>query len=571
MVTIKLTFPWGRYYAHPWGVNPTRLREAEWPPSPWRLLRALVSAWFRAHPGQVPDADCIALIEALGKELPEIGFGKVSFGHTVHWQPNFGAAGTEEKADASYKNTRHENHFVAIHSAVLFRWSNLEMQPVTRQMLATLLAELSYFGRAESLCHAEVCSDELRSGDVGWCRPSFSNDGVNTVRKISASCRDVFCPDPRDFRFTDLWSRRAANLAPNAPNAPAHLVDALLSSDMKADGALLVSYQMPAGWPEKWVVRTPRTAKSTNKPAPSKGPKVAHYLCFSLQCRVPLLPKFIVPLSEKFRAAANHHLCRVHGDGTSSFALLGHAKDCPDDAKGDHQHAFYLPMSARNDAEGFLSELHVWCPYGFTQAEVEILLRINRLDWGGGKYPVRPVLTAMSKEPPSDAPFSTGKTASCVWRSVSPFVPPRYFYRGNSGKRTLKVKDQPEYQLIECLKGAGITTAGEIRRVSLPGRNLYDGQAQWDIVRTPESEDPILNDTASIPVHRPGSGGAIGKERRVGMFFEIEFVEPVALPVPALGHSCHFGLGLFLPIMDGGAAQPTQGDSEESGRNQSKI
>jgi CRISPR-associated protein Csb2 len=547
MVTIKLSFPWGRYYAHPWGINPTRLREAEWPPSPWRLLRALVSAWFRAHPGQVPNVDCVALIEALGNELPDIGFEKVSFGHTVHWQPNYGAAGPEDKAAASYKNTRHENHFVAVHGAVLFRWSNVELSPVTRQMLDSLLAELSYFGRAESLCHAEVCSDESHPTSIGWCRPSFSSDGINAARKISASCRDVFCPNPRDFRITDLWARRAVGLAPDAPNAPAHLVDELLSSDMKADGASTVSYQMPAGWPEKWVVRIPRTAKPANKPAPSEGPKVAHYLCFSLQCRVPLLPKFIVPLSEQFRKAANSHLCKVHGDGVSSFALLGHANDRPTDAKGDHQHAFYLPMRARNDSEDFLRELHIWCPYGFTQAEVEILLRIGRLDWGGGKYPVRPVLSAISKEPPSEVPFSIGKTASRVWRSASPFVPPRYFYRGGRGKITLKVKDQPENQLIECLKAAGITTAGEIRRLSPQGRNPRDGQVQWDIVRAPESEDPILNDTASVQVHRPSSSGGGERARRVGVFFEIEFVEPVTLPVPALGHSCHFGLGLFIP------------------------
>jgi hypothetical protein len=30
----------------------------------------------------------------------------------------------------------------------------------------------------------------------------------------------------------------------------------------------------------------------------------------------------------------------------------------------------------------------------------------------------------------------------------------------------------------------------------------------------------------------------------------------------AIGYGSHFGLGLFLPIMDGGIAQPTQGDSE---------
>ncbi len=226
---------------------------------------------------------------------------------------------------------------------------------------------------------------------------------------------------------------------------------------------------------------------------------------------------------------------------------MGHAKDRPADAKGDHQHAFYLPMSARSDAEGFLRELHLWCAYGFTQAEIAILLRIHRLDWGSGKYPVHSVLSAMSKEPPSDLPFSTGKMESRVWRSASPFVPPRYFYRGSGGKLTLKVKDQPEYQLIECLKAAGITTAGQIHRLSPSGRNPHDGQAQWDIVRTPENEDPILNETASVAVHRPGSSGGREKERRVGMFFEIEFTEPVTLPVPALGHSSHFGLGLFVP------------------------
>jgi len=31
-------------------------------------------------------------------------------------------------------------------------------------------------------------------------------------------------------------------------------------------------------------------------------------------------------------------------------------------------------------------------------------------------------------------------------------------------------------------------------------------------------------------------------------FFEIEFEAPVSLPLPAFGHSCHFGLGLFVPV-----------------------
>jgi CRISPR-associated protein Csb2 len=536
MSTVQLTFPWGRYYAHPWGINPTRLREPEWPPSPWRLLRGLVAAWFRAHPGQVPSAECVALVEMLGRELPEIGTSKVSFGQTVHWQPNFVGG---DKTEASYKNTRHENHFAAVAGPVLFRWQTVTLTPEQRRLLELLLAELAYFGRAESLCHAELCESEPTRPGIGWCKDTGG-------RKISAACRDVFCPKPDDFRFTDLWSRRKDELAADCPDAPPHLVDRLLSTDMKADGADWRSYKMPEGWPHEWIVRTPRRQRA--KPEMPKnisfGPKVAHYLSFSLQCRVPLLPKFTVPLSEQFRGAAGSIL----GDWRSSFALFGHPDDRPEDVKGDHQHAFYLPMPRKNDPHGFLSELHIWCPYGFTQAEIEILLRIQRLTWGSGRYPVRPVLTTLSKEPPTDAPFSTGKTAARFWRSASPFVPPRYFYRGRGFKMKPKEKDRPELQLAECLRAAGVQVAGEIRRNKPVEGAIQNGDSLWDIVRAKLGEETVVGaPLVAVPTHRNGSSSRRGMEQRVGGFFEVEFDEPVCLNQPALGHSCHFGLGLFVP------------------------
>jgi len=421
----------------------------------------------------------------------------------------------------------------------------VELAPEHRRLLQTLLAELTYFGRGESVCHAKVCEAEPPA-DIGWCLPTNG-------RKISATCRDVFCPIPGEgnFRFTDLWSRRADKLPPDCPDAPPHLVDTLLSSDMKADGAAWRSYQMPEGWPQKWVVRIPHSAHAASKPAPSTGPKVAHYLCFSLQCRVPLLPKFIVPLSEQFRDAANHHLCKVYGDGTPSFALFGHAKDRPADAVGDHQHAFYLPVAKKGDPSGFLTEMHIWCPYGFTQAEVEILMRVNRLNWGSGRYPVRPVLTGLAKEPPTDAPFSTGRTATKLWRSASPFVPPRYFFRRDRGRVTLKEKDRPERQLADCLRAAGISVSGEVRRYPLVNGGMQNDKPRWDIVRAELGEEtPAGAPLYSVAVHHNGGSTMRGMERRVGLLFEIQFEQPVALKVPALGHSCHFGLGLFVPVGD---------------------
>ena len=48
-VTLKLTFPGGRYHATPWGRHVNE-GVPEWPPSPWRLLRALVAVWKRTCP-----------------------------------------------------------------------------------------------------------------------------------------------------------------------------------------------------------------------------------------------------------------------------------------------------------------------------------------------------------------------------------------------------------------------------------------------------------------------------------------------------------------------------------------
>src|SRR5271167_960069 len=109
MITFRVDFPWGRYYAHPWGLNPVRLVEPEWPPSPWRLLRALAAGWFQVSPGQSPSGDILDTLTVLGRELPEMHLPRVSFSKTIHYQPNFGVTPKEDRGAALYKRVRHEN------------------------------------------------------------------------------------------------------------------------------------------------------------------------------------------------------------------------------------------------------------------------------------------------------------------------------------------------------------------------------------------------------------------------------------------------------------------------------
>ena len=58
--TLAFRFPLGRYHANPWdrAVNEGA---SEWPPSPWRILRALVATWHTRWP-DLPAAEFDGLL-----------------------------------------------------------------------------------------------------------------------------------------------------------------------------------------------------------------------------------------------------------------------------------------------------------------------------------------------------------------------------------------------------------------------------------------------------------------------------------------------------------------------------
>lgn len=506
MLTLRVNFPWGRYYAHPWGQNPVRIAEAEWPPSPWRLLRALAAAWFRKHPGQQPSSELVEMLESLGQQLPLIELPKVNFSKTVHYQPSF--------ENSAFKRVRHENHFVAVGGDVRFQWQleSANGHSVERRVtsqLEHLVREISYFGRAESLSDVSVERAE-ETLDESRCARVVIND-EKPGRRIASDCRDVFCPDPNDFRARDLWSRRSVDLDGRA--APRHLVQDLLDAAQPLpDGGAWFSFQMPDGWPEKWVVRYPTPPKRKQKPKRI----IARYLEFSLQCRIPVPVKHVVSIAELFRRRA----IQLHGK--PSFALSGHAED-KNVVANNHQHAFYLAKPDEADGGRSLSRLVIWCEHGFTQQEVNALMSVETLRWADARFPARPILLHMSRELP-ESPIAKR------WKSQTPFVPPRYWYRKKVAEGRVRDGHSPEDQIIRCLTDNGIDVDCQAKRLGA------DSNRAWDVckVHLPKSA-------------RKKNASNSQTNHRIGVFIEVEFDEPTRLSVPAMGHSCHFGLGQFVP------------------------
>ena len=95
MPTLLLHWPGRRYHATPWGhhVNEGLI---EWPPSPWRVLRALLSVGYSAcgwpadmgKPWQSAPPDPVrALITPLASVAPRYALPPAVGAHSRHYMP----------------------------------------------------------------------------------------------------------------------------------------------------------------------------------------------------------------------------------------------------------------------------------------------------------------------------------------------------------------------------------------------------------------------------------------------------------------------------------------------------
>ena len=80
MPIIELNFLAGRFHATPWGRNVNE-GVPEWPPSPYRLLRALYDTWKRKRPDWAVDR-VEPLFAALASETPHFHLPPATASHT---------------------------------------------------------------------------------------------------------------------------------------------------------------------------------------------------------------------------------------------------------------------------------------------------------------------------------------------------------------------------------------------------------------------------------------------------------------------------------------------------------
>jgi CRISPR-associated protein Csb2 len=198
-----------------------------------------------------------------------------------------------------------------------------------------------------------------------------------------------------------------------------------------------------------------------------------------------------------------------------------------------HTHAFFIPTD--EDSDGRIDHLTMVAEMGFGPQEVKALDRLRILKREGSD-PLNLILLAVGMMEAISTPKVFGP--SKAWRSETPFITTRY--QKTRGTK----KDPPELQGIDNQR-------------AFARRLLLDEIDRLRILR-PEIPEPLsvefLNEEHRMGAHRlrpiqfkrfrqkrSDDGG-----RRPAGAFRIVFPEPVFGPI-CLGHSSHFGLGLFVP------------------------
>ncbi len=547
MFALAFRFPAGRYHATPWGRN---VNEADvaWPPEPWRLLRALIAAyWRKGDHARWPQEALGRLIDALAETLPvyRLPEGAVH-AHTRHYMPQ-----------ARGRTTLIFDAFVRLpgQGSIIAAWPAVTLDADLFSLGADLAEAIGYLGRAESWTECEAlveCDDKPNCGPVeaGFCGdpvrllaplpPAMYTDERDRLiadeeERIRSAAKKPPSPRKLETEITKAFRSKASGL----DTVPERLVDAL---------ALDTADYQDRGWHRPPAARevlyardeqaapvvAPRTRRRRSGSSTSANmPTVARYL---LAGRPRPRVEDTIRIGELMRLAALSKFGWRPDDASGRRIPKAPWQISGRDSEGKplrdpaHRHAYWLPEDA--DSDGLIDHVSVFIPDGIdrdVQAKLDRITRlwVERKQRSGdedvevaGTEEWRLALEGFGKR--SDFADSAPVFGSSThWRSATPFL---------AAGHLKSDRHAGEFRRL-------------VRRMGMDERFGFD-PARVDIR---ELKNVRIGGTSrhALHFHRFRSRGREKQHDTRGALLQVTFPVPVNGPV-AMGYGSHFGLGLFV-------------------------
>lgn len=206
-------------------------------------------------------------------------------------------------------------------------------------------------------------------------------------------------------------------------------------------------------------------------------------------------------------------------------------------SRTDHAHAhIFCEANGERDA---ITHITIWATMGFND-DACLTLRSLKKVWGHGGHDIRLVLHGIGV--PGDfvdcALFGSSKN----WRSFTPFVSTRHAKTFRDGRPKMTDNGWQEgsaaHDLLRLLASNPTWQGARICKQLVE----RDGPFAF-------GEEPNKRRYRSLQFKTVRHGGNGKRGQSNGAGFVVEFPNPVNGPI-ALGYGSHFGLGLFLPMLE---------------------
>ncbi len=379
MLTLSFSFPANKYHATTWAKHVNE-GDVEWPPSQWRILRAILSTWFKTanHYGE---EDIKSVIEQLAGK-PEYLIPRATISHKRHYMP-----------DKSKKKLIFDTFLNFEKDAeLLVRFPEANLQKEQVNMLDDILRNINYLGRSESWVNARVCLSE--DTEMNVCPVEEISDGnFDTIKLLCVNETGL----PELFRkekgqYVHPLFTYAANLVKKRQAYP--------------ENVSFVKYAAP----EDRFSNIKRSQTERQRPA-------VNYAKYLVDSTVLPSSRYAIEVADVARSAA----MKLHKDPSPIFS----GKDPEGKMLSGHPHAYFLPYD--EDGDGRIDHLMIYSREGFDRAHQRSLFDLNRLYGYDLEKELNLMLLGMGgKDDLPDNANSTVLGPSTSWESFTPFLLTRH-------------------------------------------------------------------------------------------------------------------------------------------------
>lgn len=510
-VIFRQTFPLGRFHANPWRMFPFEDPYGEWPPSPWRMLRAILARSYQYERESTLSFQPhrASFVRAFSTSVFRWWLPPFSWRGTGlrHYQPavfEFDPRQATKKVDGQTRKIPgkkkyaptlvYDNFWVVDHcgdqssSGIVWwilegeRWSEDEFY-----LLDASLERMTYFGRAEAIT------------EIRRVEKLPNNIDANCVLEQSPSLGTV----PVLVPITSATLEQA---------------------QARTDDPSVRKSSVPPGAHWLYATRPSKPPVKLRRNKPIRKPPV-DLVQFAIGTKINPKVKSTVVLTQRFRGRVIRRFLGCNWQ-RANFAMREAArllagKESDGSPLRDQRHSHARFGILFDDQTGKATRLLVWRDLPFTNEEQCAILDAaeQELPFSFAKFGKNDSWTVRLVPLDSQVPPPAGfeKETYRFWDTVTPYVPPRYAY---DRKGKVKAGESPEAQLRLELDRQGYDTSG----LSI---EVKEEATEW------------------VRVHRPRRNrDEPSNADRIGHQVTLEFNNPVRGPI-SLGHSSHFGLGLF--------------------------